>query len=336
MGVRELWGRFVCTAVPVAALITALIFALPPAQAASAPPTLEFVAPSFPVPFTVEGGGVTAVLAGFDTVVHCDGSKGSGQITGPRSTLSSYVFTGCETQSGSEAGRECKSTGAEPEEIRSGQIEADLVFINQFTHQVGMLLAPHGGVYLTFECGTEPVKAIGPFLSPVGPIDQLSQIFTATLGRVGSTQVPDVYEGPAGESLAAVPTGERGSLPAAATGVELGFTIRTAVPIEIKALSSADVELARLNDELTAQIEKRHQEQITREAEERQRLQELIDQGAKKEREAREAAQQRARQLSKALRQCKKVRPAKQRSRCESRAKKKFGPQGSVPKAARV
>ncbi len=269
-------GRVRGMCVGVVVSLAVLVPAVAPSTAGAASPILEFVAPSFPVPFTAEGGEVTAVLEGFDTVVHCEDSEGSGKLTGPRTALSQYVFSGCETQGGADGGHECKSGGAELKEIRSGQIEADLVFINQLTHQVGMLLAPHGGVYLNFECGGEALKAIGPFLSPVGPIDQISQTFTATLGRVGSTQVPDIYEGPAGESLAAVPTGERGSHPAVATGVDLGFTIRTAVPIEVKALSSADVELARLNDELSAQAEKRRQEQAAGELAEVRQLEEAV------------------------------------------------------------
>jgi predicted small secreted protein len=331
MGMRERQGRFVGFAALGAALIAAVAISqspVPSASAAPASPVLEFAAPSFPVAFTAEGGAVTAVLAGFDTVVHCEASAGSGQITGPRSTLSSYVFTGCNTQSGSESGRECQSTGAAPEEIRSGQIEADLVFINQFTRQVGMLLAPHGGVYLSFECGGEAVRAIGPFLSPVGPINQVASSFSATLDRVGSTQVPDQYEGPAGESLAAVPSGERGTEPPASTGVKLAFAIHTAVPIEVKALSAADVELARVNDELTALVAKNHQAEAARAAAEKRARDETAAREAleRKLREEQALAKERTQKRSQALRLCRKLKPGHARTRCESRAKKKYAP----------
>jgi hypothetical protein len=310
------------------ASMAVLVPTLAPSTAGAASPVLEFAAPSFPVAFTAEGGAVTAVLAGFDTVVHCDHSKGSGQITGPRSTLSSYVFTGCGTEGGSASGRECQSAGAEAEEIRSGQIEADLVFINQLTHQVGMLLDPHGGVYLSFECGIDQVKAIGPFLSPVGPIGQVSQTFSATLDRVGSTQVPDQYEGPAGESLAAVPTGELGSKPPTSTGVELGFAIHTAAPIEVKALSTADLELTHLNDELTALATKNRQEEAARAAAERK----ARDEAAAREtlerrlREEQAAAKERAKKRKQARRQCRKQKPAQKRFRCEEKVEKTFAP----------
>jgi hypothetical protein len=332
---RELRGRIISVAALGAAMIAPVGISqssVQSASAASAAPVLEFAAPSFPVPFTAEGGAVTAVLAGFDTVVHCDGSAGSGQITGPRSTLSSYVFSDCNTQSGSESGRPCQSAGAAPEEIRSGQIEADLVFINQFTHQVGMLLAPQGGAYLSFECGGEAVRAIGPFLSPVGPINQVSSSFTATLDRVGSTQVPDQYEGPGGEALAAVPTGERGTEPPASTGVELGFAIHTALPIEVKALSAGEVELAHLSDELTALAAKTRQEEAARAVAEKKARDEAAAREAleRKLREERALTKERAQKRAQALRQCRKFKPGHARIRCESRAKKKYAPPPSV------
>jgi hypothetical protein len=306
------------------------------AAAAPATPVLEFVAPSFPVPFTAAGGAVTAALADFDTVVHCEGSEGSGELTGPRTALSHYIFTGCETQGGVDGGSNCKSAGAEPNEIRSGQIEAQLVFINQSTHQVGMLLAPHGEVYLTFECGGEEVKAIGPFLSPVGPINQTVPSFTASLKRSGTTQIPDHYEGPAGEALAAVPTGERGVEPPVSTGVELEFLIHTAVPIEVKALSSADVELARLNEELREEARKRHEEDLAREAAAKRQLEELtVTKRAQEElAQAQAKARQRAQHLTKAMRQCHKLKRGQRRARCESRAKKKFAPRNPIATAS--
>ncbi len=334
MGARKLRGRWVGIAVVLTALIVAVALSQSSAQSASAAPAapvLEFVAPSFPVSFTAEGGQVTAVLAGFDTVVHCDGSSGSGELTGPRTALSHYVFTGCETQGGGDGEEPCESEGAAPNEIRSGSIEAELVYINQLTHQVGMLLAPHGGVYLSFKCGGEAVKAIGPFLSSVGPIDQLSQTFTATLSRVNSTQVPDQYEGPAGEPLAAIPTGERGTHPPASTAVELNFNIHTAVPIEVKALSSADVELGRLNDELAALAAKKHQEEEARAAAEKRTQEEAAERTL---REERALAKERAQKRAKALRQCRKLKPRHARIRCEARAKKKYGARNPVATAS--
>jgi hypothetical protein len=156
-----LQGTLIAIAVSTAALIPAVA----PGTAGAASPILEFVTPGFPVTFTAAGGEVTAELADFDSVVHCTGSRGEGAVTGARSTLSIYDFTGCSAEGGSKNGEACESAGANAEEIRSPLIEAELVFIDQATHSVGVLLDPHGGVYLSFECGGEGVKAFGPFLS---------------------------------------------------------------------------------------------------------------------------------------------------------------------------
>ena len=124
LGAGQLRGLGICVAASIAVLVLAVV----PAQAKAVSPVLEFVAPgtAFPIDFTASGGPVTAELAGFDSVVHCSDSKGDGAITGPRSTVSSYVFTGCEAQGGTHNDQECKSKDANAEEITAEAIEADL------------------------------------------------------------------------------------------------------------------------------------------------------------------------------------------------------------------
>jgi hypothetical protein len=298
-------------------LIAALALAVAPANAKAASPVLEFVVPgnSFPVGFEANGGEVTAALDGFDTVVHCSGSHGVGEITGPRSTLSNYVFTGCETQEGTEAGQKCKSAGAAEKEIATGMIEADLVYIDQAKHEVGMLLNPHGGIYMEFECGGVPVEASGPFLSPVGPINQEAMSFTATLSRSGATQIPSGYENANGEKLQAIPMGKRGANPPATTGVGLSFAIHTSMPLKIKAVTAAEIEAKQREDEAAAAAAaKKRQEEEAAAAKKRQ-----------EEQQAKEERLRRHRLLSKALTQCRKAESKHQRVRCERRAKNKYG-----------
>lgn len=107
-------GRFEGMCVCVGVLIATLALTVAPAHAKAASPVLEFVAPgtAFPIGFTADGGPVTAELAGFDSVVHCSDSVGDGVITGPRSTVSNYFFTGCVAQGGTHNNQECKSEGA--------------------------------------------------------------------------------------------------------------------------------------------------------------------------------------------------------------------------------
>jgi hypothetical protein len=298
-------GMYVC----VAALGAALALVVAPASASAASPVLEFVSPSnaFPIPFTADGGAVSARLAEFDPVVECSGSKGEGKVAGPRSAFANYVFTGCVAVGGSENGNPCKSAGANAEEIKTGTLEAELVYVNQANHEVAMLLNPGGGVYMDFECGGESVKATGSFLSPVDPVNKLAPSFTAILRRNGASQLPSEYENANGEKRQAIPMGQKGIDPPDKTGVELTFTIHPSVPLEIKSVNRAEVEAKQRAEE----AEKKRQAEEA----EKKRLQE---EAARKE-----AA--RKRHLGKALRQCKKLQPGHRRARCVKRAYKKHG-----------
>jgi hypothetical protein len=312
------------------ALIAVLALAVGAGEAKAASPVLEFESSSspLPIPFTATGGPVTAVLSDFATEVHCAGSSGQGAITGPRSALSSYVFTGCEAE-----GAHCQSENANQDEIQTPLIEAELVFINQAQHEVGMLLAPQGNVYMSFKCGGEAVEAIGPFLSPVGPINQESSIFSASLYRFGALQIPNGYEGPDGELLQAIPTAEREGNPGT-TGVELGFTITTGVPLTVKAITAAEVEAKQRDEEAAAKKRHDDEEAAKAAAAKKKQEEEAADKkrqeeetAATKREEERSKAQGRARQLSKALKRCRRAGSKQKRVRCETRTKKRLGAQ---------
>ena len=310
-------GLHVCAVVSIAALALAAA----PAYASAASPVLEFASPgnSFPIPFEADGGEVSARLAEFDPIVHCSGSEGEGEITGPRSTVSNYVFTGCQAQDpgGPEDGHGCKSAGAGAEEIKTGSIDAELVDLDQAKHEVAMLLNPQEGVYMDFECGGETVKATGSFLSPVDPINQLTTSFTAILRRSGASQLPGEYENANGEKLQAIPMGQKGSDPPDTTGVELTFTIQPSVPLEIKAVNVAELEAKQREEEAT---KKRQEEEA---AAKKRQEDEAAALAAKKAQEEAEA-KARKRHLTKALKSCKKIKPGKKRARCVKRAHNKY------------
>jgi pyruvate/2-oxoglutarate dehydrogenase complex dihydrolipoamide acyltransferase (E2) component len=319
-----------CVAIVVS--IAALALTFMPGQAKAASQVLEYVAPgmAFPIDFTASGGPVTAELADFDTVVHCSDSEGNGVITGPRSTVSNYIFTGCKAQSGSEAGAQCKSEGANAEEITAEAIEADLVYISQAKHEVGMLLNPDGGVYMNFKCGGELVEARGPFLSPVGPINKDATSFTATLSALGAVQTPSEYENAFGEKRQAIPMGKRGVNPLAMTGVELGFTINTSVSLQIKAITAAEIEAKQREEEAAAAAAaKKHQDEeaAAAAAAKKRQDEEAAAARAAKERQEDEAKSERLRRalLSGTLKQCRQAPSKPKRVRCEKRAKKKYG-----------
>ncbi len=324
-------GMYVCAVAAIAAMAMAVV----PACASAASPVLEFVSPgnSFPIPFAADGGEVSARLAEFDPIVHCSDSEGKGVITGSRSTLSNYVFTGCEAQEpgGPEDGHPCNSEGANAEEIKTGTIAAELVYIDQAKHEVAMLLNPQGGVYMDFKCGGEPVAATGPFLSPVDPINKLAPSFTAILRRSGASQLPSEYENANGEKRQAIPMGQKGTDPPDTTGVELTFTIQPSVPLEIKAVSAAEVEAKQHEEEAAAAAaaKKRQDDEAAAAAATKKRQEDEAAAAAaarlRQEEEAKANRLKQAQLRSKALTRCRESESKRGRVRCEKRAKKKYG-----------
>jgi hypothetical protein len=239
-------GRGICAVVLVA---LATLLPVPAGAGAAVAPVLEFATSApLPVHFSAEGGPVVAQMTDLATVLDCEAIVGEGEITGPRSTVSEYRLTRCVAHEGAETEAKCQSAGAASEEIKTGQIEAELVYINQSTRNVGVLLNPHGGSYIAFECGGESAEGIGAFLASVGPVDTPASVFGATLSERDSMQAPDEYEGANGERLQAIPEGKRGVEALAPTGVEATLGIHTGVPVEIKAITSEELEAQRARE----------------------------------------------------------------------------------------
>jgi hypothetical protein len=303
------------------------------AHASANPPVLEFTTPgkAFPVAFTTESGEVTAELGGFASVVHCAASTGEGEITGPHSTLSRYSFTGCEAK-GTSLNAKCSSVGANAEEIVSEEVEAEPVYIDQARNEVGLLLDPTGGVYMKFECGGESVEAIGPFLARAFPTNKETTTFTATLSESHGVQTPDEYELANGEKRLALPSGNRGTHPPAPTGVEATFTIHTSVPVEVKELTTGQMEARQREEaEKARQAEaKRTEETISKLREEvtiEKHAEETLSakQAALEKRQADEAAKRkREKLLAGALKRCKREPPRK-RAKCRAKAERRYG-----------
>lgn len=341
---------------------------LVPAGASAASPVLEFVVPGHSlseVSFTTESGAVKAQMAGFEVLVECKASHGQGVITGLRSTVSEYQLTGCSAAGGSE---KCKS-GANAEEITTGPIEGDLVWIDQAKDEVGILMNPSGGTYISFECGGESAEGKGSFLAPVSPLNQETTSFTATLTQSNSVQTPDGYEGEKGESLYTFPTGKRGSKNPVPTGVEATFTIHSNLSGEIKAVTAQEVEAEQREEEAeeleealqTLETTLKKQEEALKTAEEHTKqlaveakrheeeagaqlaatVKKYQEEAAatKKQLEATErqlAAMEaqsrqptRAQLLKKALAQCEK-KPKNRRPQCKAEAPKKYGHKSTV------
>jgi len=313
------------------ASVAALTLAMAPAYASAASPVLEFVpsGSSFPIPFEAEGGTVSARLGDFDRIVNCSDSEGGGQIIAPRTTLSSYVFTGCVAQviEGPGTDLNCKSDGASEKEIRSETIGADLVYLDQTKHEAAMLLNPEGGVYMEFECGTNLVTASGPFLAPVDPVNKLADSFTAVLERDGNSQTITEYEDLNGVKHQAVPTAVVNGEQPDNSGVALSFTIEPDTPLEVKAISATEVEAKQRADE---EARKRQEEAAKKkrqdeEAAAKKRQEDEAAALAAKQRQAAAEESARKRHLTNARKQCKKVKAGPKRARCVKRANKKYG-----------
>jgi hypothetical protein len=264
-----------------AGFLTALLIG---GSARAALPLLQFV-PSvgtFPLSFESESGLVVADLAGFETNVHCATSHGKGELTGPRSAVSAYRFTGCVAQHGSKIEAKCSSEGAAQEEIRTGPIAGELVWLSQAAREVGILMNPGGGIYMTFQCGGESTEARGPFLAPVAPISGPASTLTATLAESGAAQTPNEYEGADGQRHAAIPEGKRGSHEWVTTGVAATIQIHPHTPVTIKAVTAAEAEAEQRSAEAQAAEARRREAIAARKHEE--------ELAAAEQREAGEAA----------------------------------------------
>jgi len=279
-----LQSRHLC----VVALVAAITLLIVPAGASAASPVLEFVVPghSLPIPFTTESGALTAEMAGVSNLVHCAASSGKGEITGPRSAVAEYKFTGCVTKLGSNT--ECQSTGAGNEEIKTGPIDAELVFIDQAKHEVGILLDPNGGTYIAFECEGISAEGRGPFLAPAGPVNTEATAFTATLSQSGSAQTPDEYETVTGARFPAIPMGKHGPNPLVTTGVEATFTIHPSWSGEIKVITAQEIEATQHEEEVKLQTTLKKQEEVLQ----------ALETTLKKQEEALKKAEEHAGQLA--------------------------------------
>ena len=335
-----------CTVAFIAAMALLLV---PAGASAAASPVLEFVVPGHSlseVSFTTVGGELSAQMAGFEVLVHCTARGKSRDRAPPFLNISSQ---GAPQFGGSP---KCKSEGANAEEITTGPIVGDLVWIDQTKDEVGILMNPSSGTYISFECGGESAEGKGPFLAPVSPLNQETTSFTATLTQSNSVQTPDQYEGEKGEPLYAFPTGKRGSKSFVPTGVESTFTIHSNLLGEIKAITAQEIEAKQREEEAKKQEEARQKQEaaLKKQEEALKKVEEHAKQAGEeakkheaelnaqiaaiKKHQEEEAARKkqeeskpptRAQLLKKALKKCQKDKPKSKRMRCERAVEKKYG-----------
>ncbi len=88
-------------------------------------------------------------------------------------------------------------------------------------------------------------RSAGPVPLSVTPINEAASSFTATLTESNAIQTPDEYENAAGEKLKATPEGNREGAGWVTTGVASAITVHPSAPIEIRAITAAEVEAKR-------------------------------------------------------------------------------------------
>lgn len=81
-------------------------------------------------------------------------------------------------------------------------------------------------------------------------------------------QTPDEYEGAGGEKLEAIPTGEHGGGQLVTTGVEATFTVHTSVPVDVRAISTEEIESKKHEEEAATKKRQEEQEVATKKRQE--------------------------------------------------------------------
>lgn len=141
--------------------------------------------------------------------------------------------------------------------------------------------------------------------------------------------------------MQAIPTGARGGKSFVPTAVETVMTVSTSVPVEIKAITTQEIESKQHEEEAEKQAEtlKKYEESLKTAEEHAKQLEEeakaQLAAAAKKYQEAeaalkkqleeaKKATPTRARLLTRALHKCKTL-PRKRRARCVARAHREYG-----------
>jgi hypothetical protein len=126
------------------------------------------------VEFTGEQEAAGFLETANGTKVECTGGKSTGEIEKDKFAKKTKVtFTGCK-----QAGQECKTTGANAEEIRTNELSGELVYVDAAKTKVGLLLkqTAAGGDYADFVCvvlgGEVKIKVTGEVICETTPLNK--------------------------------------------------------------------------------------------------------------------------------------------------------------------
>jgi hypothetical protein len=133
-----------------------------------------------------EGGGTWIAHGGQQ--FSCRTVSMKGKVTGPKTVLGKFVFSGCESRSlscRSEGGREV--TG----EIETAELKGSLVYISKTAKTLGLVFKPASGELVDrLNCSLAKSEVRGGIVVPIGP----GNVFTKSLAQ-GALEVARGAEG---------------------------------------------------------------------------------------------------------------------------------------------
>lgn len=172
--------------------MTALVLSAGAAASASAA-LPEFVGP-FPTPFTSKSGKTTLETVKKATIT-CTADTGNGEVTGPKTGVTTITFTGCEFAT---LGIVCNSTGVPPGDIVTATLVMTLGYINGPKKEAGIdLSTATGGPLMEFSCAGLRVLVDGSVIGRITPVNKVVKPpshFTLKFTQAAGKQKPTKFE----------------------------------------------------------------------------------------------------------------------------------------------
>jgi hypothetical protein len=133
------------------------------------------------------------------------GVTGEGSFTSAKTLTMALTLTGCreEVLGNSVA---CSSAGAAVEEIKTGALEAKLVYTSKAAKEVALVFNYRGtAIFATATCNTAKVEVKQGPIAPITPINTSTKTHTLSFNTSNGVQTPTQYENGLGEKIHYVP-----------------------------------------------------------------------------------------------------------------------------------
>jgi hypothetical protein len=164
----------------------------------------------------------------------CHAATAKGEFTGPKSSIATITFTGCELGS---PGVPCQTPGSAEGEVVTATLEGTIGYISGAGTSkpvVGMRLAPASGTqFASVECSGVTITLIGSVIGTVaGSINKMAVTTAVKFKQSKGKQIPEQFEGAPPSVLSA----EAGGEPEQA-GMSTVESNTNEEPLEVKASS---------------------------------------------------------------------------------------------------